>query len=100
GIIGYLIAVVVQTMIRKLRNIEYTTYSKEQLILFDAVVINAILPGKYGRISIQTYEGITTSYPAKAEDSTVRINQDTKVRVVRFDRNVAIVQEDIEKKYS
>lgn len=91
-VLGYLVSVIVQTMIQKLKNIEHTTYSKEQLLLFDAKVINTIKAGKFGSISITTLDGITTNYPAKAKDPLVEIRQDRKVQVLFFEKNVAIVE--------
>lgn len=97
-IVGYLVAVLVQTMIHKLRKIENTTYSKEQLLLFDTKVVNTIKAGKFGSVSITTLDGITTSYPAKAKDPLIEIRQETKVQVLFFDKNVAIVEIDDEDK--
>lgn len=89
---AYLAAVVVQTMIRKLRKVEHTTYSKEQLLLFDAKVINTIIEGGFGAISVSTYDGITTNYPAKAENPKQKIPQNTIVTIVEFQENLAIVK--------
>lgn len=89
---AYLAAVVVQTLIRKLRKVEHTTYSKEQLILFDAKVINTIVEGGFGSISVSSYDGITNTYPAKAENPKERINQDTIVTIVEFQDKLAIVK--------
>ncbi|WP_167958324.1 hypothetical protein [Anaerosporobacter faecicola] len=88
---GYLIAVLLQTMIQKLKHVENTTYSKEQLLLFDAKIINAIIPGGFGCVSVTTLDGITTSYPAKATIAE-GIPQDTKVKILYFEKNIAIVE--------
>lgn len=101
GVIGYIMAMLMQTFIKKLKKVEHTTYSKEELLLFDAKVINTIKAGAYGSISVTTYDGITTSYPAKAEDTNKIIKQDTIVVIKRFEKNVAIVDEkDLTKKYA
>lgn len=89
---AYLAAVTIQTLIRKLRKVENTTYSKEQLLLFDAKVIHTIVEGGYGSISITTYDGITSTYPAKALNPELRIPQDSYVTVVEFQDKVAIVK--------
>lgn len=100
GIAGYLIAVMIQTIIHRLKKVENTTISMEQLLLYDAKVIHTILANSYGSISVTTMDGITTSYPARAEDKDTVIRQNTIVSIVRFDKNVAIVKEkDIRKKY-
>ena len=97
---GYVAAVIVHTFIKKLKKVENTTYSKEQLLLFDAKVVNTILPGSFGSISVSTFDGITNSFPAKAEDPHETIRQDEIVSIVRFERNVAIVKiKDLARKY-
>lgn len=99
--IGYVVAVLVQTMIRRLKNVENTTYSTDELLLYDAKVVNTIVKGGFGSISITTNDGITTNYPAKAEDPNITIRQNSMVNVVEFQNNVAIVVEKdlLEKKY-
>ncbi|WP_066720020.1 hypothetical protein [Clostridium sp. Marseille-P299] len=98
--LGYLIAVILQTMIHKLKKVENTTISMEQLLLYDAKVINTIVANGYGSISVTTLDGITSSYPAKAEEKDVSIKQDSIVSIVRFEKNIAIVREkDLIKKY-
>ncbi|MBQ4522561.1 MAG: hypothetical protein IJA10_06385 [Lachnospiraceae bacterium] len=89
---AYLAAVVVQTLIRKLRKVEHTTYSKEQLLLFDAKVIHTIVEGGFGAISVSTYDGITSTYPAKAQNPKQKISQDTIVTIVEFQEKMAIVK--------
>ena len=98
---GYLAAVAIQTLIKRLKKAEHTTYSQEQLLLFDAKVINTIITGGYGSISIKTYDGIASTYPAKALNPKEEIRQDTIVSIVRFERNTAIVKlKDISLKYA
>ena len=97
---GYIAAVAIQTLIKRLKNVEHTTYSQEELLLFDATVVNKIIAGGYGSISVKTYNGIASSYPAKAENPKEEIRQDTVVSIVRFDKNTAIVKvKDISVKY-
>ncbi|WP_310602062.1 hypothetical protein [Anaerosporobacter sp.] len=90
--LGYLMAIVVQTLIHKLKKIENTTYTKEELLLFDAKIVNTIIPGGFGSVSITTLDGITTSYPAKSANTLEGIRQDTKVKVLYFEKNIAIVE--------
>ncbi len=92
-VIGYLAALGFQNIIIRLRRVENTTLSTEQLLLFDAKVIHKIQPNGFGAISVSTFDGITTSYPAKAAQPDWGIPQDVLVRIVRFDGNVAIVEE-------
>ena len=99
--IGYIVSILVQTMIHRLKKVENTTYSTEQLMLYDATVVNTIVKGGFGSISITTADGITTNYPAKAEDPEVSIRQGTVVSLVSFEKNMAIVKKKVslEEKY-
>lgn len=89
---GYVVAVLLQTFIHKLKKIENTTYAKEDLLMLDAKVVNSIVKGGYGSISIATYDGISTVYPAKACNEDEYIKQDTIVRLDHFEKNVAYVR--------
>lgn len=98
---GYLVAIVVQTFIRRLKKVEHTTHSKEQLLLYDGKVVNTILMGGFGSVSVTTLDGITGIYPAKAENKEEIIKQGTIVSIVRFENNTMIVKEkdELMKKY-
>lgn len=89
---GYLVAVLFQSLIHRLKKIENTTYAKEDLVLYDAKVVNSIVKGGFGSISITTFDGITTIYPAKAMDEKEYIKQDTIVKIDHFDKNTAFVR--------
>lgn len=92
GVLGYLAAIVIQALISKLKHTQNTTYTKEQLVMSDARVVNTIVAGGYGSISITTLDGITVTFPAKAEDNQLLIKQDVMVSIVQFDKNTAIVR--------
>lgn len=92
GTSGYFVAVLMQTLVHKLKHIENTTYAKEELVLFDAKVINSIVKGGFGSISVTTYDGITTKYPAKALNEEDYIKQDTIVTIDHFEKNIAYVR--------
>ena len=89
---GYVAAMVIQTLIRRLKRVDGSPQSKEQLQFSDAKVTNTIVAGGFGAISITKNDGTTLSYPAKAVDSTEMIRQETPVYIIRFDKNVAIVK--------
>lgn len=93
GVSGYILAVLIQTLIQKLKRTEHTTYSTEQLLLFEAKVVNTIVEGGFGSICISTPDGVSRTYPAKAADASMRIKGKTQVRILRFDKDVAIVDE-------
>lgn len=90
---AYVMAVIIQSLIRRLKKEEHSTYSTEQLLLFDAKVVNTIVEGGFGSICIVTPDGVSRTYPAKAENAALRISSNTAVRVLYFDSNVAIVEE-------
>lgn len=92
---GYLAAVGIQTFINRLKKVDHSTYSTEQLLLFDAKVVNTIIPGGFGSISITTPDGNTRTYPAKCIDSSVRIGSSAKVVIDHFEQNVAFVREEL-----
>lgn len=93
GASGYILAVLIQTLIQKLKRTEHTTYSTEQLLLFEAKVVNTIVEGGFGSICICTPDGVSRTYPAKAADIFLRIKSETQVRILRFEKDVAIVDE-------
>lgn len=93
GVSGYILAVLIQTLIQKLKRTEHTTYSTEQLLLFEARVVNTIVKGGFGSICISTPDGVSRTYPAKAADASMRITGRTQVRILRFEKGVAIVDE-------
>ncbi len=93
GVSGYILSVLIQTLIQKLKRTEHTTYSTEQLLLFEAQVVNTIVEGGFGSICIRTPDGVSRTYPAKAADASMRIKGRTQVRILRFEENVAIVDE-------
>lgn len=93
GVSGYILAVLIQTLIQKLKRTEHTTYSTEQLLLFEAKVVNTIVEGGFGSICIRTPDGVSRTYPAKAADASMRIKGRTQVRILRFEKDVAIVDE-------
>lgn len=93
GVSGYVLAVLIQTLIQKLKRTEHTTYSTEQLLLFEAKVVNTIVEGGFGSICIRTPDGVSRTYPAKAADTSLRMKSETQVRILRFEKDVAIVDE-------
>lgn len=92
---GYVVAVMIQSLIRRLKKEEHTTYATNELLLFEAEVINTIVEGGYGSICIRTPDEVSRTYPAKAAEQTVRLAARTPVRILRFEGNVAIVEEEV-----
>ncbi len=100
GVIGYLIAIIIQTMIKKLKRIENTTLSEEQLLLNKAKVINKIPEDGLGAISIELPNSSSVSYPAKSREG-ISIPQETVVEIIEINNGIAIVQSEkwLEDKY-
>lgn len=90
---GYFVAVIIQIFINYLKRMKHGSYSNEELVEFEAKVVNTIIPNGFGSISIQAPDGVTRTYPAKCEDAQIRIPSSTKVKVLYFEKNVAYVQE-------
>lgn len=100
GICGYVSAVAIQTLIQKLKKVEHRTYSVDELLLYDGKVVNTIIPGGFGSISVTTFDGITSTYPAKADGNKIEIKSGTVVEIICFNKNIAIVREkDLTLKY-
>lgn len=89
---GYVAAAVVQTLIHRLKKIDHSPVSKDDLLLCDTVVTNTIIAGGYGAVSIRTDDGTNLSYPAKSYEPTEEIRQNTVVNIIKFDGNTAIVK--------
>jgi membrane protein implicated in regulation of membrane protease activity len=88
---GYAAALAIQTFINRLKKIEHRPPSKEELMFCETKVVNKILAGGYGSVSVRTEQG-SINYPAKSLDPIEEIRQNTFVYIIRFDRNVAVVK--------
>ncbi|MBR5348411.1 MAG: hypothetical protein IK125_04170 [Lachnospiraceae bacterium] len=98
--VGYVGAVIIQSFIRTLRKVEHTTISREDLVGCDGHVVNTIIAGGFGSVSVTTFDGITTNYPAKADNPTQVIRQGSVVTIVRVEKNEVIVRpKDMAEKY-
>lgn len=98
--VGYVGAVIIQSLIRTLRKVEHTTISREDLAGCDGHVVNTIIAGGFGSVSVTTFDGITTNYPAKADNPTQVIRQGSIVTIVRVEKNEVIVRpKDMTEKY-
>lgn len=97
---GYFTGIMIQTMINKLKKVENPAMKEEELLLFDAMVINAIPEKSMGSISIEIPGSSSVSYPAKAMDGD-RINQNKQVIIDHFEKGIAFVRpiDYLEKKY-
>ena len=88
---GYLVAVIVQTMIRQLKKVEHPAYKEKELLLSDAKVINRIPADGLGAVSIELPGSSSVSYPARSYNNEM-IPQDTPVEVVEITDGIVVAR--------
>ena len=98
---GYICAVILQSIIKRLKKVENFAAEKSEILLSRGTVSNAIPKGGVGAVSILLSTGSNVTYPAKAEDGE-SIKQDKEVNILRFDGDYIIVESTsrLEDKYS
>ena len=98
---GYICAVILQSIIKRLKKVENFAAEKSEILLSRGTVSNAIPKGGVGAVSILLSTGSNVTYPAKAEDGEP-IKQDKEVNILRFDGDYIIVESTsrLEDKYS
>lgn len=97
---GYICGIMFQSVINHLKKIEHPAMKEEELLLFDASIVNAIPENGIGSISILIPNSSSVSYPARSVDGK-RIAQNEKVLIDRIEKGIAYVQckDHLEKKY-
>lgn len=90
-IIAYAAAVILQSVVSRLKRIEHFAIEKNEILLREGIVSNKIPANGVGAVSIEVSSGSNISYPAKADDGK-EILQDKKVKVLRFEGDYIIVQ--------
>lgn len=101
-ICGYIFAVIVQTVLRKLKKVDSRTLDKNDLFMYTGKIVSPIINGKGGCVLFQTLKGTQVKYPCKLESTTAKIEVGTSVKLIRFDENNAIVEvikDELEEKY-
>ena len=98
---GYICAVILQSIIKRLKKVENFAAEKSEILLSRGTVSNAIPKGGVGAVSILLSTGSNVTYPAKTEDGEP-IKQDKEVNILRFDGDYIIVESTsrLEDKYS
>lgn len=91
GAAGYLAALLIQYLINRLKKIEHRPPTRDELALCEAKVTHTIVENGFGAVSIKTESG-TVSYPAKSLKPEERILQGCFVDIIKFEKNVAVVQ--------
>ena len=97
---GYICAVILQSIIKRLKKVENFAAEKSEILLSRGTVSNAIPKGGVGAVSILLSTGSNVTYPAKADGESIK--QDKEVNILRFDGDYIIVESTsrLEDKYS
>lgn len=89
--VGYLFAVVVQTIIIKLKKVKNNTESTASILDRKATVCNTIKENGYGTVSFSKPDGSVVSFPSRSSDG-LEIQQGTEVTVDSFKNGVVFVK--------
>jgi hypothetical protein len=91
---GYLASVIVQTIIKSLKKVQTRNYGIDQneLLLYDGKVVDTILPGQFGTVSLMTLKGVLVSYPARCSDDGLRLETGRIVKVNEIKNGILIVE--------
>ena len=93
-IFGYLAAVIIQTILKTLKKVQTRSsgVNENELLLYDGKIVDTILPGQLGTVSFLTLKNVLVSYPAKCDDSSLKLEVGRMVRVKEFKNGVFIVE--------
>lgn len=89
---GYLAAMAVQTVIRKLKKVKNEAMEREELYLCDGLIINTVLPGGLGSVEFDNIKGISTTFVCRSVNKEEKLKQNTIVKLVEFDGEIAVVK--------
>lgn len=89
---AYAAAMVIQTIIRRLKRVENEAMSREELYLCDGKIINTVLPGGLGTVEFDNIKGIATTFVCRNTNTKEELKQNTAVKLVEFDGEVAVVR--------
>lgn len=93
-IAGYLASVVVQTIVKTLKNIQKgnTGINENELMLYDGKIVDTILPGQLGSVSFTTLKNVMVSYPAKCSDESLKLETGRIVKVKEMKNGIFLVE--------
>lgn len=94
SIFGYLASVIIQTIIKTLKRIQTrsSVINENELLLYDGKIVDTILPGQLGTVSFLTLKNVLVSYPAKCDDSSLKLEPGRIVRAKEIVNGVFIVE--------
>lgn len=92
--LGYIVAVIVQTIIKTLKRIQERHYgiNENEILLYNGKVVDTILPGQLGSVSFYTLKNVMVSYPAKCSDENIKLEVGRIVKVKEIIKGVCIVE--------
>lgn len=91
---GYFASVVVQSLVKTLRKVQRRNegVNENELLLYNGKVVDTILPGQLGTVSIVTLSNILVSYPAKCADESLRLETGKVIRVLEMKDGILLVE--------
>lgn len=89
---GYLAAVAVQTVIRKLKKVKNESMERDELFLCDGIIINTVLPDGLGTVEFNNIKGSSTTFACRGVNRQEKLKQNTLVKLTAFDGEIAIVE--------
>lgn len=92
GGIAYIAAMIVQTIIRRLKKVENEAMNREELYLCDGKIINTVLPGGLGTVEFDNIKGISATFACRTVNREEMLKQNTVVELVDFDGEIAVVK--------
>lgn len=100
---GYIFAVIIQTVIRKLKKASSYAIDKNDLYMYKGKIVSPIINGHGGCVLFRTLNGTQVKYSCKLDNSKDRVEVGTVVNLIRFEDNIAVIEinhDKLEKKYS
>lgn len=78
-------------VIRRLKRVENEAMNREELYLCDGKIINTVLAGGLGTVEFDNIKGIATTFVCRSTDASEVLKQNTVVKLVEFDGEIAVV---------
>lgn len=92
GICAYIAAMIVHTIVRRLKAVKNESMDREELYLCDGKIINTVLPGGLGTVEFDNIKGMSASFACKTADREETLKQNTVVVLVDFEGEIALVK--------
>ena len=94
AITGYIMAVIVQTIIKTLKKIQKRNYgiNENELLMYDGKVVDTILPGQLGTVSFYTLKDVHVSYPARCSDQQLKLEAGRPVKALEINNGIFTVE--------